>query len=75
MKKDKLISYIEKSLNLNREEFESFLSYFIETWVKYFNDESLFLDDIKIKFRSNNCLENFNKQLKFSFWSKKALIF
>ena len=33
----------------------------------------MFLDDIKIKFRTNNCLENFNKQLKYSFRAKKNI--
>ena len=58
-------------MNKFKNELESFISYFIETWIKYFNDESLSLNDVFIKFRTNNCLENFNKQLKYCFRNKK----
>ena len=75
LKKDKLINYIKKSLNPNTEQLESFLSYFIDRWVKYFNDKSLFLEEIKIKFCTNNCLENFNKQINLVSELKETLIF
>ena len=71
IKNEDLIKYIEKSLNKYKNELESFISYFIETGIKYFNDESLSLNDVFIKFRTNNCLENFNKQLKYCFRNKK----
>ena len=67
IKNEDLIKYIEKSLNKYKNELESFISYFIETWIKYFNDESLSLNDVFIKFSTNNCLENFNKQFIFYF--------
>ena len=73
MKNENLIKYIEKSLNKYKNELESFISYFKETWIKYFNDESLSLNNILIKFRTNNCLENFNKQLKYCFRNKKIV--
>ena len=33
LKNDKLISYIENALKQNKEQIESFLSYFIELWL------------------------------------------
>ena len=39
MKNENLIKYIEKSLNKYKNELESFISYFKEIWIKYFNDE------------------------------------
>ena len=75
MKNENLIKYIEKSLNKYKNELESFISYFNESQIKYFNDESLSLDNALIKFRTNNCLENFNKQLKYCFRNKKMSIY
>ena len=51
-----------------------FVTYFEGQWLDYFNKGVLDLNHINIKYRSNNCLENFNKQLKRINLKKKDII-
>ena len=39
----------------------------MEEWSKYFKDKSLVLNDVHIKVRTNNSLENFNRTFKYSY--------
>ena len=76
LKENKLIDFIKNNyksiLNNNKEEniedskiiLDEFIDYFKFQWLDYFNKDILNLNGIYIKFRSNNCLENFNRQLK-----------
>ena len=85
LKENKLIDLIKnnfKSLsNSNKEEnigdykiiLDEFIDYFKFQWLEYFNKDILNLNGIYIKFRSNNCLENFNRQLKRYSLSKRQL--
>lgn len=43
---------------------KEFIDYFKLQWLDYFNKEVLNLKGIYIKFRTNNSLENYNRQLK-----------
>ena len=52
---------------------DEFIDYFKFQWLGYFNKNILFLKGINIKYRSNNCLENFNRQLKRCSNRKKNL--
>ena len=75
MKENKLINYINTNykeiLNIKVEDnmekpniiLENFLNYFKNQWIDYFEQDIVNLKGVNIKFRSNNCLENFNKQL------------
>ena len=49
---------------------DDFLIYFNEQWLEYFNNGILELNDINIKFRTNNSLENFNRKFKQYFQKK-----
>ena len=85
LKENKLIDLIKnnfKSLsNSNKEEnigdykiiLDEFIDYFKFQWLEYFNKDILNLNGIYIKFRSKNCLENFNRQLKRYSLSKRQL--
>ena len=76
LKENKLIDFIKNNFksisNINKEEnigdskifLDEFIDYFKFQWLDYFNKDILNLNGIYIKFRSNNCLENFNRQLK-----------
>ena len=53
-----------------KSELNVFISYFNENWLRYFIDGTLNLNDINVKFRTNNCLENFNRTFKNRFDTK-----
>ena len=55
---------VEKNMEYPKTILDEFIDYFKLQWLQYFNKEILNLKGIYIKFRSNNCLENFNRQLK-----------
>ena len=55
------------------EGLENFVTYFEQTWINFFKDETLKLDDTNIKFRTNNILERFNRTLKKYFGKKKNI--
>ena len=42
-------------------------------WSKYFKDKSLVLNDVHIKVRTNNSLENFNRTIKHSYNIKRNM--
>ena len=45
----------------------------MEEWSKYFKDNSLVLNDIHIKVRTNNSLENLNRTFKHSYNMKSNM--
>ena len=47
--------------------YKDFCDYFLEEWSKYFKDKSLVLNDVHIKVRTNNSLENFKITFKYSY--------
>ena len=53
-----------KEYNLLKEELYDFILYFNIIWIKYFKSNAFNLNDISIKFRTNNFLERFNSILK-----------
>ena len=55
---------VEKIMENPKTILDEFVDYFKLQWLDYFDKEILNLKGIYIKFRSNNCLENFNRQLK-----------
>ena len=64
--KNKINQYIDKiEFNLNE-----FYLYFCAQWLPFFNNESLFLNDINIKFSTNNNLDHFNRLFKSYFDNK-----
>jgi hypothetical protein len=65
LKLSKILSYIKEKANIPKNILDDYILYFIEQWLSYFNDGSLQLDEINIKFRTNNPLENYNIRLKF----------
>ena len=56
--------YISKNSGIPNNILENFLVYFKEQRVQYFDKGILELNDVSIKFRTNNSLENFNRILK-----------
>ena len=64
---------IDKELENPQTILEEFINYFENQWLKYFEKDILNLNKLNIKFRSNNCLENFNRQLKKYSGEKKHL--
>ena len=56
--------YISKNSGIPNNILENFLVYFKEQLVQYFDKGILELNDVSIKFRTNNSLENFNRILK-----------
>ena len=56
--------YISKNSGIPNNILENFLVYFKEQLVQYFDKGILELNDVSIKFRTNNSLENFNIILK-----------
>ena len=56
-----------------KSELSGFISYFNENWLRYFIDGTLNLNGIYVKFRTNNCLDNFNRILKRYFNMKKNI--
>ena len=65
--KDYVISF-KKTYPLNDE----FYNYFFDNWIPFFEQKVLSLNNINIKIRTNNSLENFNKILKKQFFKKGA---
>ena len=53
--------------------YNDFKDYFIETWSKYFRDKTLVLKDIDKKIRTNNSIENFNRNFKERFEQKNNI--
>ena len=62
---------MNENLKQNNNELVYFMIYFNDNWLKYFKDEFLILKNINIKFRTNNCLGNFNGILKRYINAKK----
>ena len=62
-----------ENFKIYNKELENFILYFNENWLNYFKDGTLNLKYIDIKFRTNNCLENFNRILKSQFNTKKNI--
>ena len=73
LKLSKISSYIKEKANIPKNILDDFILYFEEQWLSYFKDGSLQLDEINIKFRTNNSLENFNRRLKSNFHSRKNI--
>ena len=69
----KVINYIKQKSIMKYEGLENFVTYFEQTWINFFKDETLKLDDTNIKFRTNNILERFNRTLKKYFGKKKNI--
>ena len=69
----KIINYIKDKSIMNYDDLENFISYFEHTWINFFKDGTLNLDDTNIKFRTNNSLERFNRTLKEFFGKKKNI--
>ena len=69
----KVINYIKQKSIMKYEGLENFVTYFEQTWINFFKDETLKLDDTNIKFRTNNTLERFNRTLKEYFGKKKNI--
>ena len=69
----KVINYIKQKSIMKYECLENFVTYFEQTWINFFKDETLKLDDTNIKFRTNNILERFNRTLKKYFGKKKNI--
>ena len=53
--------------------YKDFCNYFLAEWSKYFKDKSLVLNDVHIKVRTNNSLENFNRTFKHSYNMKSNM--
>ena len=53
--------------------YKKFCDYFLEEWSKYFKDKSLVLNDVHIKARTNNSLENFKRTIKYSYNKKNNM--
>ena len=71
-----LIALEKKSQNILKyiiKNWKNFILYFNENWLNYYEDGTLNLKYIDIKFRINNCLENFNWILKSLFNTKKNI--
>ena len=71
LKSDKLENYIKEKFKNYIIELNDFILYFKQTWIKFFNNESLFLNNVNIKFRTNNSSENFNRIFKNNFNKNK----
>lgn len=56
--------FLNEENELTNEELNDFILYFNTTWIEYFKNNSLKLNKISVKFRTNNCLERFNRTLK-----------
>ena len=63
-----------ENFKIYNKELENFILYFNENWLNYFKDGTLNLKYIDIKFRTNNCHENFNRILKSLFNIKKYTV-
>ena len=64
---------IEKEIKLifkKNKNYNQFLDYFNNQWVDYFKNKTLCLENINIKFRTTNSLENFNRVFKNEFNQK-----
>ena len=64
----KLDEYIKNYTKEYKNNLEKFYIYFDTFWKPYFNNDALLLDEIMIKFRINNCLENFNIKFLFTLY-------
>ena len=73
IKLSKIPSYIKEKANIPKNILGDFILYFEEQWLSYFKDGNLQLDEINIKFRTNNSLENYNRRLKSNFHSRKNI--
>ena len=73
LSENKIIKIMESTFKNFKNELQNFISYFKDNWLFYFKDGSLNLNDVNIKFRTNNSLENFNRQLKNYFNKKKNI--
>ena len=73
LKYNALINYISKNCYIPKEILDDFLVYFKDQWLQYFNNENLKLNDINIKFRTINSLENFNRTFKYCFQKKSKI--
>ena len=56
-----LIELVFKSI---KDEIIDFINFFNNTWIKCFDNNTLQLNEISIKFRTNNCLDRYNSILK-----------
>ena len=73
LNENKIKRKMEDAFKNYKSELSGFISYFNENWLRYFIDGTLNLNGINVKFRTNNCLENFNRILKRYFNMKKNI--
>ena len=65
--KNNINKNIKESIKTFKEKFsisENFYNYFYDNWIPFFEQNILVLNNVDIKLRTNNSLENFNKLLK-----------
>lgn len=65
--KNNINKNIKESIKTFKEKFpisEGFYNYFYDNWILFFEQNILVLNNVDIKLRTNNSLENFNKLLK-----------
>lgn len=58
---------IKKNINSffkDKKKYSFFKSYLLDQWVEFFVNNSLKLNNITIKFRTNNAIENYNRRFK-----------
>ena len=58
---------IKKNINSffkDKKKYSFFKSYLLDQWVEFFVNNSLKLNNITIKFRTNNSIENYNRRFK-----------
>ena len=67
----KLKNYLSEETKKYKNAVKKFISYFNDNWLYYFDNGTLNLDKISIKFRTNNCLERYNRSLIENFNNKK----
>ena len=73
IKKKDFMNYIYEKTKQYNNYLEEFYLYFEENWKPFFDNDTLKLNEISIKFRTNNSLEIFNKKLKQYFHYKTPI--
>ena len=58
------ITIIDVTCNKYEHNYESFVKYFKNQWVKFFRNDVLNYSMINKKYRSNSYIENYNRRIK-----------
>ena len=61
---EKDLTIIDTLCNKYNEYCPSFVNYFRNQWIKYFNNGCLVYNNLEVKFRSNSYIENYNRIIK-----------